>query len=279
MPGMASTEAGGHPERPSYPSVAKVRASYNRFVADHDVAWELTMAALAIAFVAIGFLGDAASEPTRGWLAVAEWSLTALFAAEFASRFAASLDRRAYLREHWIDVVALVPVLREFRILRLLRLLRLVRAFAGIYRVLNHVGRLANHRGLAWLLVTWLGVMVICSLLMYSAENGLNKAVASPFDALWWGIVTLTTVGYGDVVPRTTEGRIAASALMLLGIGLFSAITATMTSFMLEGRAHPASESGERLGILDELRESGLVTPDEYVAQRAQILGSLTPKG
>jgi voltage-gated potassium channel len=258
--------------------VGRLRASYNAFIAEHDVAWELTMAALAVAFVAIGFLGDAAAEPTRSRLTVAEWLLTGIFAAEFATRFAAALDRRSYLRAHLIDVVALVPVLREFRVLRLLRLLRLVRAFAGIYRVLNHIGRLANHRGLAWLFVTWLGVMVICSLLMYTAENGINRAVASPFDAMWWGIVTLTTVGYGDVVPKTTEGRIAASALMLLGIGLFSAITATMTSFMLEGRAHPASELGERLGILDELRDSGLVSPDEYIAQRAQILGSLSPR-
>jgi voltage-gated potassium channel len=73
--------------------------------------------------------------------------------------------------------------------------------------------------------------MVICSIFLYAAENGVNDAIDSPLDALWWGIVTLTTVGYGDVYPVTGEGRIAASVLMLLGIGLFSAITATVTSF------------------------------------------------
>ena len=96
-----------------------------------------------------------------------------------------------------------------------------------------HVHGLANHKGFAWLLSAWFGVMVVCSAWMYVAERGLNKAIDSPFDALWWGVVTLTTVGYGDVYPVTTEGRIAAMALMLLGIGLFGAITATITSYLM----------------------------------------------
>jgi len=121
--------------------------------------------------VLVGFLSDTASEPTRSWLTATEWVLTTVFVAEFATRFAAAWDRPAYLRGHWIDVVALVPVLRELRVLRLLRLLRLVRAFAGVYRALNHIGRMAAHRGLVWLFVMWLAVMVICSLFLYAARE------------------------------------------------------------------------------------------------------------
>ena len=139
------------------------RARYLAFIERHDVAWELVFAFLAVVFVAVGFLADEAGEPTRTWLDAVGWSLTAVFVTEFATRFAASWERRAYLRGHWVDLIALIPVIREIRILRLLRLLRLVRAFAGVYRVLSHIGRLATHRGLIWLFVTWGAVMVICS--------------------------------------------------------------------------------------------------------------------
>jgi voltage-gated potassium channel len=113
--------------------------------------------------------------------------------------------------------------------------------------------------------------MVICSLFLYAAENGVNEAVASPLDALWWGIVTLTTVGYGDVFPVTAEGRIAASILMLLGIGLFSAMTATLTSFMLSSD----EPQGDRLRQLARLHSDGLLTDDEFASKRADAIERL----
>src|SRR5690349_6101636 len=107
------------------------------------------MALLAVVYVAVGFALDGeAFQSMAPSLDVLELTLTLLFAAEFVSRLAASRERSAYLRGHWIDLVALVPVTRGLRILRVLRLLRLVRAFAGVHRALGHVGSLAEHRGL-----------------------------------------------------------------------------------------------------------------------------------
>ena len=248
-----------------------MRDRYLAFIARHEVAWELTFAGLAVAYVLVGFTDETPA------VQVTESALTLAFAAEFATRIAASYDRRAYLRGHWIDLVALIPTVRGFRLARLLRLLRLVRAFAGVYRLLDHVSALARHRGLAWLFVAWGAVMVICSLALYAAENGVNSAVESPLDALWWGIVTLTTVGYGDVVPETPEGRLAAAALMLLGIGLFSAITATVTSFLLESghRDDGGASPAERLRRLAALADEGLIDAEEYAAKRAAVVDKL----
>lgn len=246
------------------------RDRFNEFVARHEIAWELTMAALAVVFVVLGFLPE---EGASVELAAAEWILTVLFAAEFGARFGASHDRRRYLVGHWIDLVALVPSIRGLRVLRLVRLLRLVRVFASVARALTSVERLGRHRGLIWLLVAWAAVMILSSIGLYAAEHGANSAVNEPLDALWWGIVTMTTVGYGDVYPITPEGRLAASVLMLLGIALFSAVTATITSFLLESRgaAENPLDVLERLG---RLRDSGYVTDEQFETARDALLSN-----
>ena len=84
-----------------------------------------------------------------------------------------------------------------------------------------------------WLIVAWIAVMLLCAVGLFVVENGVNEAVTSPLDALWWGLTTMTTVGYGDVFPTTGEGRVVAAVLMILGIGLYSIITATVTSFLI----------------------------------------------
>jgi len=253
-----------------------LRDRYNAFIERHEVAWELAFGLIAIVFVALGFLIDQAPEATQPGLEIIELALTSLFVLEFVTRLVAAHDRRQYLRGHWIDLVALAPPVRAARVLRLLRLLRLVRSFAGIYRASMHVGGLARHRGFAWLIVAWLAVMVICSIALYAAEHGINKAIDSPFDALWWGVVTLSTVGYGDVYPITPEGKLAAMVLMLLGIGLFSAITATATSYLIStGRPPDDSKAGrvvDELERLAGLREQGSLTDAEFSRAKERLL-------
>lgn len=145
-----------------------MRDRYLAFVARHEAAWELAFAALAVLFVVVGFAEGS------DLAAALDYGLTAIFVLEFGSRLAASHDRAAYLRGHWIDAVALIPMVRGVRVLRLLRLLRLVRAFAGVARALTTIERVARHRGLVWLFVAWAAVMVLCSLGLYGAENGVN---------------------------------------------------------------------------------------------------------
>lgn len=246
-----------------------MRDRYNRFIERHDMLWELVMAALAVAYVALGF----AAEDGPPWMGFVETVLTGIFIAEFTSRLAASRDRRAYLRGHWLDLLALVPAVRQIRLLRLLRLLRLIRALTGIYRALLHVERLLAHRAIASLIAIWFGVMLLSSLGMYAAEYGVNEAVESPLDALWWGVVTMTTVGYGDIAPQTTEGRLAAVVLMVLGISLFGIITATATSVLTTGQG-----DGADAGSLAEVRQlarlyrEGVITREQFADQAGRLL-------
>jgi hypothetical protein len=103
---------------PAAASATNIRDRFLGFIDRHEVAWELTFATLAIVYVIVGFVDESAV--TTG----IEATLTAVFVAEFTTRIAASYDRAAYLRRHWIDLVALIPTTRALRVARLLRLLR-----------------------------------------------------------------------------------------------------------------------------------------------------------
>jgi voltage-gated potassium channel len=251
-----------------------VRARFNAFVERNEVAWELTMGFLAVVFVVVGFAGEGNGSDAALMRSV-DLGLTAIFAAEFAVRLAASFDRSAYLRGHWIDLVALIPAARQFRILRLLRLLRLVRTFASVYRALLHVERLLGNRQIASIAVVWMAILVLSSLGMYVAERGTNELIESPLDALWWGLVTMTTVGYGDIYPVTAEGRIAASVLLVLGIALFGVITATVTGLLIRGEDDSASDPINQVERLHALSQTGVVTTEEFEAKKAELLARL----
>jgi voltage-gated potassium channel len=250
-----------------------MRDRYNAFVERHEVAWELVMAALTIAWVVVsfGFEAHADSAPVF-FFDVVVW---VVLGAEFVSRFAASYDRRAYLRGHWIDGVALIPAARPLRLLRLFRLIRLVRAFSGIYRALMAFERFAGNRQLIGLFLAWLAVALICSTALYLAESGVNPQLTDPLDALWWGVTTLTTVGYGDVIPVTDEGRVAAAGLMLIGITLFAAITGTITSALIASRSGADRTVADRLRDLAALRGEGLLSDEEYKAKREDLVTEL----
>ena len=74
----------------------------------------------------------------------------------------------------------------------------------------------------------------------YGAEHATNPGFATYGDALWWGVVTLTTVGYGDIVPKTTTGRVAGIMIMFTGVGVLGVLAGSLASFF---RLEPSSSS------------------------------------
>jgi voltage-gated potassium channel Kch len=249
-------------ERPT-----SIRDRYNSFIEGHEFAWELSMSGVALLWIGLAFAD-------RGPVLDAMFPLLTLTLwVEFATRLAASRHRRKYLLDdwHWLDAVALIPLTE----LRWLRLVRLVRVFGGVYRAFSAIEQLKSSRRLVWLFFAWAAVAVICSAILYVYESGVNDAVGDTWDAAYWGVVTLTTVGYGDVTPVTPEGRIAAATLMVLGITLFAAITGTITSrFVLAEEADSGADqnAADRLRRAAALHADGLLTDDEYQAKRAELL-------
>ena len=123
-------------------------------------------------------------------------------------------------------------------LLRLARLARLAMASKGSRRLFDRLGRVAVVAG---------GVVLTGSLVAYYAEHPTNPEFATVGDALWWGIVTLTTVGYGDIVPKTPTGRWAAVTIMITGIAVLGMLAGSLASFFRldEGETAAGSPTGE----------------------------------
>jgi voltage-gated potassium channel len=107
-------------------------------------------------------------------------------------------------------------------LLRLARLARVAMASRGARRLFDRLGRVAAVAG---------GVVLFGSLVAYYAEHPTNPEFATVGDAMWWGIVTLTTVGYGDIVPTTTTGRWAGVTIMVTGIAVLGLLSGSLASF------------------------------------------------
>lgn len=149
----------------------------------------------------------------------------AVFAVDLIIKVAVAPHRIAYLRRHWLEV--LVVVVPFFRPLRLLRIFLFgSRAWVGVRRLVN----------VDFLFVYGLGLVIIAATVVASVEGGENASIHSFSDALWWAVVTITTVGYGDMVPVTAAGRAIGFILMFGGIAFFSGITANLASFLVRGQ-------------------------------------------
>lgn len=145
------------------------------------------------------------------------------FLFEFCIRFYKAENKIKFMKWGWIDLVSSIPnfnLARAGRALRLIRLLRILRAFRSTKHIVNHIYK--NKTSGAFTTVSLVAVLVLIfsTIAILQVETAPNSNIKTAEDALWWSYTTITTVGYGDKYPVTTEGRIIAGILMTVGVGL-----------------------------------------------------------
>jgi voltage-gated potassium channel len=159
-------------------------------------------------------------------LRIGSWTVWGAFAVDFAVRIWLADQRRTYLVRHWYDVALIVlPMFRPLRLLRVLALARIVNRSAKN----SLVGRVG-----VYVIGTAVVVSGLAAIAMLDAEQDAADAnITTIGDALWWSATTVTTVGYGDRYPVTTEGRFIAVALMIVGIATVGAVIAGATAWII----------------------------------------------
>jgi voltage-gated potassium channel len=164
------------------------------------------------------------------------------FLIEFLIRFFQSNNKLAFMKWGWIDLISSIPMVETFRfgrIFRVIRILRIVRAFKSSQLLLKHIFKNKVEGTMTSVLILSVLMIIFSSIAILQAENSPESNIRTAEDALWWTYTTITTVGYGDKYPVTTEGRIIAMVLMTFGVGVFGTFTAFIASLFVNKNKEP----------------------------------------
>jgi voltage-gated potassium channel len=219
---------------------------------------------LVLSILVLGALGvDAAfklPKEVSDILQTLDTLVCVLLLTDFGIRFYKAKSKLAFLKWGWIDLLASipnVPFLRVGRLIRILRVIRLLRAIRATQKISSLVLKDKVQTGVTSVMLTAFLLIMFCSIgILICEQSDPNANIKTAGDAIWWSVSTITTVGYGDVYPVTTEGRILAMVLMVSGIGLFGVLSGLAASFFLGSKEkNIVREESKILAQLEKLEE------------------------
>lgn len=226
-----------------------------------DTGYEIFVGALSVlSIVNLVLLYVVSDEALDYVLRTINGILSVILFLDFCYRLYSARSRSQYFwREFgWADLLASLPLsqLKVLRIFRLARVFRLLREFGARSIILTLVRNRAGSALLTLLLIAIL-VMEFGSLLMLRVESASPDAnIRTASDALWYLIVTMSTVGYGDRYPVTNPGRTIGSLVIVIGVGIFGTLTGYLANAFLASpkEAEPGTEDFGEAGALEQAR-------------------------
>jgi voltage-gated potassium channel len=234
------------------PTTSYVTPTMGRWRAATDVPL-LVLAVGSLPMLLLELIRDDLTHSDRITLDIVNITVLIAFSVDYVVEFIVASRRSSFVRHEWpsllivvAQALAVVPAFAAFGVLRLLRAGRAWRALATLVRafaagsVMAREGRSALRRHAASLALGVAGLTWITSAVAFTlAEDvGEGRRIDSFFDALWWSSATITTVGYGDVFPVTTVGRLVGVVTMVVGISTFAVVTAKVAQFLVLADNH-----------------------------------------
>jgi voltage-gated potassium channel len=208
----------------------------------------LILAIGSLPILALEFISDDLQRSDQIFITTMNVIVLIAFAVDYFVELSLAVNRRSYVRHEWTSALivvtqalAIIPGLSSFGVLRIMRAGRILRFTVVALRIFA-VGGAAAREGrtvlrrhaaafaLGLAAFTWITAAVLFTL---AEDVGPHRRIHSFFDALWWSLATITTVGYGDVSPITTAGRIVGGFTMVIGISSFAIITAKIAQFLM----------------------------------------------
>lgn len=196
----------------------------------------MTILAIISVFIAIADLQHKIVVSEEPFIFFIDMSIYLIFAIDYFIRLIRAKNKLDFIEDHILDLIAIIPYYSVFRLFRIFKIrkfsrisrkLKITRIHSAVLKFYRKTRHFLKLNGLIYLLVFAAIAIVVSAIIIAYTEK------VSYSDGLWWAFVTATTVGYGDISPRTFIGRVAASVLMLVGIGTMGMITGTVATYFL----------------------------------------------
>ena len=169
-----------------------------------------------------------------------------IFLYDFTNRFIKAPSKLKFMKWGWIDFISSIPTfeyLRAGRLIRIVRLLRVLRAFRSVRYLTSHIFKTRTKGTFATVSLISFLMLIFGSISILQFETTPESNIKTAEDAIWWAFVTITTVGYGDKYPVTTEGRIIAGFLMITGVALFGTFTGFIAAWFMGDKSNNQIEN------------------------------------
>ena len=202
-------------------------------------------------------------------------SACSIFLFEFFYYLNKAEDKKQYWKTHWIDFIASIPFyyFQSLRFVYLIRILKIIRIGMLSIRIMEKVNGLLRRGSLLYITLFSFTLLVLGSVAIYAFEEKSNAGINTIWDAAWFVIVTMTTVGYGDITIEAPESRLLTVIIMIGGITIFSVLTATISSFLVEDNESNKELEQQVKAIHNELKEVKAMLADMQEEKKAKPEG------